>query len=119
MTDNTEIGIRGEKDALEILKSKGHKLLEKNWRSGHLEIDIITLFEDEVIFTEVKARQSNYFGEPVTFVNRTKQKMIIKAANHFMTKYYPHHEARFDIIGITYIENQKLINHIENAFYPY
>ncbi|MBQ2170472.1 MAG: YraN family protein, partial [Paludibacteraceae bacterium] len=35
------IGILGESEAAQILERKGFKVLEKNWRMGHLEIDLI------------------------------------------------------------------------------
>ena len=40
-SDKTEIGQRGEDAAVRFLYSQGFEILERNWRSGHLEIDII------------------------------------------------------------------------------
>ena len=41
-----ELGNLGEELACEYLQRHGHTLLKRNWRSGHLEIDIITLDKD-------------------------------------------------------------------------
>ena len=41
-----ETGRRGEDAACRYLAARGHVILERNWRSGHLEIDIISLAQD-------------------------------------------------------------------------
>ena len=35
------LGRQGEDIACRYLESIGHTILERNWRSGHLEIDIV------------------------------------------------------------------------------
>ena len=36
------LGRLGEDMACRFLQGRGHAILERNWRSGHLEIDIIS-----------------------------------------------------------------------------
>lgn len=43
------IGKQGEDIACNLLRSMGHTILERNWRSGHLEIDIISFDKDGII----------------------------------------------------------------------
>ena len=50
-----DLGKKGEDIACRLLEEKGHTILERNWRSGHLEIDIISLDQDGIHFVEVKA----------------------------------------------------------------
>ena len=52
-----QLGKAGEYVACGFLRSMGHIILERNWRSGHLEIDIISLDRDGIHFVEVKTRE--------------------------------------------------------------
>lgn len=117
MADHNDLGNFGEKLALQYLVKKGYKILETNWRFIHKEIDIIARKDDFIIFVEVKTRKTNYFGEPYTFVNKTKQGFLVKAANEYIVRFDIQEEARFDIISVLYNENKKDITHIEDAFY--
>ena len=50
------IGIIGEAEAAKMLEAKGFRILEHNWRMGHLEVDLIAESKKEIVFAEVKAR---------------------------------------------------------------
>ena len=54
------IGIIGEAEAAKMLEKKGFKVVEHNWRMGHLEIDLIAESKKEVVFAEVKARTTTF-----------------------------------------------------------
>ena len=54
-----KLGERGENVACRYLESMGHTILERNWRNGHLEIDIISVDPEGIHFVEVKARQKS------------------------------------------------------------
>ena len=100
------IGKQGEDIACEMLQGMGHVILERNWRSGHLEIDIISYDPDGIHFVEVKSRRSSIQAPPQESVDRGKQNRIIKAAHGFLrTKKglpYGNHECHFDIIAVTF-----------------
>jgi putative endonuclease len=118
--NNKTKGNTGEELACKLLVSKGYNVLARNWRYGKLEIDIITEYQNFVVFTEVKLRSTDYFMEPQQAVNIKKQKSIIKAADAFLTEKEIHKEARFDIIAITFEEGKApQIEHFEEAFYPF
>lgn len=110
-----ETGNIAENKAELFLKKKGHEILERNWRFGHLEVDIISRTKDCLVITEVKYRQSNFFGEPYKAVNKQKQRLLIKAANAYVDEHDIDLEVRFDIIGIS----KNDIQHFEEAFRPY
>lgn len=117
--DTTVIfGQRGEKLALEYLIERGYIILERNYRSGKNEIDIIARNSGEVVFIEVKTRSTDVFCEPETAVTKEKQRAIIKVANSYILRNNINEEARFDIIAIVTNENGTKINHIINAFTP-
>ena len=68
-TAKQEKGKKGEQMAADYLRSKGYQILETNWRMGHLEVDIIAIGNNMLVFVEVKTRATNAFGEPEVFVD--------------------------------------------------
>ncbi len=118
MADEHCIGRKGEELAKEHLVGKGFEILETNWQSNHQEVDIIARKNNMLVAVEVKTRSTNYFGEPEVFVNRLKQRMLIKAVNHYLLQNNLHLEVRFDIISVVFTKNEHKLRHIEDAFYP-
>lgn len=41
MAQHNEFGILGEQEACTYLSKGNYRILERNWHSGHLEVDII------------------------------------------------------------------------------
>ena len=118
MADIHQIGKKGEAKALEHLVKQGYTILETNWQSNHQEVDIIARKDQLLVVVEVKARSTNYFGEPEASVNRQKQRMLIKAANHYLVDAKLDLEVRFDIISVLFRREEFKLKHIEDAFYP-
>ena len=67
------------------LVNHGHTVLDRNWRCGHLEIDIVALAPDGIHFVEVKSRTAPVQGEPQDAVTASKQRNIVSAARRYMT----------------------------------
>lgn len=116
--NHIELGKAGEAIAVKLLQAKKHQILTTNYRFGRSEIDIISQSQDELVFTEVKTRNSPFFGRPVQAVSRSKQLQIISVANHFIQKKSIDLEVRFDVVGIILNSHQQEVEHIENAFSP-
>lgn len=116
------IGILGEEQAVRILTSKKYRIVEQNWRMGHLEVDIIAENKKEIVFVEVKARTSTFGNKlPEEYVDETKKRRVIAAANAYIKYKQISKKPRFDIIGIVINPTTKEItyqNHLENAFAP-
>ena len=72
MGRHNELGKEGEEKAVAFLQEKGYVILEKNYRSGRAEVDIIAGFKDIIVFVEVKTRSSYVFGYPEESVTSTK-----------------------------------------------
>ena len=110
------LGIKGEKIALDFLKNKGMEILQTNFRYGHKEIDIIAKHNNVVVFIEVKTARSENFGTPEEKVDLRKQKQIIEVANFFIQNQpIGCEEFRFDVVAIDLKAKEK-IRHIKNAF---
>ena len=52
-----QTGTVGEQIACEFLQERGYRIVERNHRSGLVEKDIITDFEEFFVFCEVKTRR--------------------------------------------------------------
>ena len=118
MMDPHELGKLGEELAVEYLTKKGYRILERNWRSGHKEIDIIALYDDTLVIVEVKTRKSDDYGDPDIAVGKSKQQMLIWAADAYVRYKNLNADVRFDIISIVFSEGEPEIEHIEDAFIP-
>jgi len=118
MNETQKTGGEGEAEAVKYLRSIGYQILETNWRHSNQEIDIIAKDKFYLVIAEVKTRSSNAFGEPEVFVNRQKQRNLIKAANAYLEKKNLMLESRFDILSVMKNGETYKVNHIQNAFYP-
>jgi len=118
MAEHNEFGKKGEDIAVGYLEKKGYKILERNWICGKSEIDIIAKEGKYIVVVEVKARHSNFAGEPETAVTKEKQRALVFAANAYVRKMNYSEEVRFDIVSILVVNGKEQINHIEDAFYP-
>ncbi|MBR4298949.1 MAG: YraN family protein [Bacteroidales bacterium] len=117
-----DIGKAGEELACGVLRDMGHIILERNWRSSHQEIDIISADADGIHFVEVKARQRNIQAPPQMSVDHAKQRNIVKAARQFLrtTKGLPYSslECHFDIVAITFSGGEPAIEWFPQAYIP-
>ena len=119
MTDHIKIGSKGEKLASEFLENSGYTIIEKNWRSGRYEIDIIAEEKNILVFVEVKTRSNDYYGFPEESVNKTKQDHILQAAEDYVIQKNITKEIRFDIVSIILDGNVQKIYHVIDAIAPY
>jgi putative endonuclease len=112
------LGRSGEEIALQYLKRKRYRIINRSFRMFRGEIDIIAFERKTLVFFEVKTRRSQDFGLPEESVNTTKQNQIRKVANGFLAKNKLESvECRFDIISISFDEDQGYsIRHIKDAF---
>lgn len=95
-----QTGVWGEELAAAYLREKGYVILERDWHSGHRDIDIIAQKDDTIVFVEVKTRSSRDFSDPITAVNRQKQYNLLRAINHYLQYKRISSAYRFDVITI-------------------
>lgn len=117
-TPKQVLGQKGEDIAVNFLSEKGYKIVERNFRAGHGEIDIIAFDGNDLVFIEVKTSNSNVFGHPATWVSEHKQKIVGETAEAFIYKNkYNDTDCRFDVITIEFNKGLYKIEHIEDAFW--
>lgn len=117
MADHNELGEYGEEEAVKYLIAQGYNIVQRNWRFGKTEIDIVAETDQWLIMVEVKTRSNAEFGNPEEFVSRTKQRHLIRAANRYAELFPTDKDIRFDIIAIV-INPTFSLDHIPEAFYP-
>ena len=96
-----QLGRRGEDAACEYLARKGFKILERNWKCGYGEADIIALDKHSLVFCEVKTRRGLSAGMPEESITYKKQERYGKIASVYRSRTAVRHRAlRFDVIAI-------------------
>ncbi len=125
MTKPTEhhwdAGRRGESIALNYLLERHYQLVEKNYRFGRGEIDLIMESPEKIlVFVEVKSNRKNLFGSPLERIDGRKIRQLQKIAQRYCwQKNQLDREMRFDVIGIELEENgENRIDHVKAAFIP-
>ena len=112
-----EDGYKAENLAVFLLRLKGYKILERNFKpprgSGAGEIDIIAYKQNVIIFIEVKKRTS--LDTAAEAVNKNVQDRRIRGAEYFLMLHpeFSDKEMRFDVILIS---PNRWPEHIQNAF---
>lgn len=109
--------VLGEDAACTFLQRKQYQIIERNFRKGYGEIDIIALHNNVLVFIEVKTRSSSAFGSTFESITSSKIRSLLHAAKYY--KYILHPELpdalRVDAIGVQVWGNEVLnIEHLEN-----
>jgi putative endonuclease len=112
-----EFGELGERIAERWLRRNGWRLVQRRFRSGHRDIDLIVERDDTVAFVEVKARRGAEFGDPVEAVNWSKQRELTRSASVWIQRHgRPTDSYRFDVIGVLVEGERVRVRHVPNAF---
>lgn len=82
--NTTKIGARGEDAVCEYLVRQGHEIIARNHKTYFYEIDIVSVKDKMIYFTEVKYRKNADFGGGLMAINTKKQKQMRYAAESFL-----------------------------------
>jgi putative endonuclease len=105
------------------LAAAGWRILERNARSRHGELDVVALDGHTLVFVEVKAgRAGSIYGpeRPILSIGFRKQQRVRRLATAWMgeRRDLPRYaEIRFDAVGVTY-EGDRVVDyeHLRGAF---
>lgn len=102
MAEHNDLGKWGEDEAALYYEDRGYEILERDWKVGKRDIDLIALTEDKdtLVFVEVKTRQNNDLQEPEEAVDVKKMRNIAIAANAYVKLHGLDMDVRFDIISV-------------------
>ncbi len=118
MTRHNDLGKWGEQLAVDILAADGWSILERNWRMGHLELDIVAQKNEKIVFAEVKTRAEMDI-DPLEAVDKRKITNMVRSAEAYMARTGLDFEARFDLFAINGTpDGEYTVDHIPDAFDP-
>lgn len=102
MAEHNDLGKWGEDEAALYYEDRGYEILERDWKVGKRDIDLIALTEnkDTLVFVEVKTRQNNDLQEPEEAVDVKKMRNLAIAANAYVKLHGLDMDVRFDIISV-------------------
>ena len=102
MAEHNDLGKWGEDEAALYYEDRGYEILERDWKVGKRDIDLIALTEDKdtLVFVEVKTRQNNDLQEPEEAVDVKKMRNLAIAANAYVKLHGMDMDVRFDIISV-------------------
>ncbi|MGD8698664.1 MAG: YraN family protein [Gemmatimonadales bacterium] len=118
MASHRDLGIRGERLAASHLERLGYTILERNYRSGRREVDLVVGLGDTVAFVEVKTRAGQGFGHPLEAITALKRREVERVAVRWQQRNgRPGQHYRFDAVGVLIEDNAApVIEHIPDAW---
>ena len=112
-----KLGIYGESLSTSFLQKLGYHIIDRNWRFGHGELDIVAIHNQTLVIVEVKTRIGHAYGLPEESVTKSKIRELVRLA----TLYTQNHShipelMRIDVIAIDFegAEVPPTIRHIKN-----
>ena len=82
--NTTKTGHQAESAVAEYLKSKGHTIVEQNHKTPYYEIDLISIKDDKIYFTEVKYRKNSAHGNSLDAITTAKLRQMHFAAESYL-----------------------------------
>ncbi|MBR1538025.1 MAG: YraN family protein [Bacteroidales bacterium] len=114
----SETGKRGEAIALDWLLARGFRLLDRNWRSGHKELDLVMERGERVHVVEVKTLTPPLQIRPFEKVDGQKQARLVAAARSYIARKQVDREVQFDVVSVVLGDGQPEVEYIPQAFIP-
>lgn len=111
------LGQLGEEMACDFLRSRGHRILERNWRGSHLEVDVISEALDGLHFVEVKTR-TGADAAPEEKVDARKQRRISSAALKYLNVSGSDREIFFDVVSVIFDGDKTVVKYFPQAWIP-
>lgn len=93
------IGDEAETAAAAWLETKGHRILERNWKTRFCEVDIISSKDDSLYFVEVKHRRGEAAGDGLAAITPRKLRQMRFAATMYATRASPNAYLRLAAIA--------------------
>lgn len=121
MAEHNELGKWGEDEAALYLESEGYVVIERDWKIGKRDLDILAVSPDgeTLVVVEVKTRSGDEYQQPEEAVDGRKMRNLAIAANAYVKEHLVDKELRFDIISVVGVGHQvKRLEHLKDAFNP-
>ncbi len=111
------LGAWGEDVAAAHLVAAGMQVLDRRWRTGGGEIDVVARDGRVLVFVEVKTRSGLGFGSPLEAVTLAKQRRLRHLAVAWLAAHGTHAvDLRFDVVGVLRGSQGVTVEHVRAAF---
>lgn len=121
MAEHNDLGKWGEDEAALYLEDEGYTIIDRDWRLGRRDLDILAYTPDgnTLVVVEVKTRTGEEYQQPEEAVTPGKMRNLAIAANAYVKEYQVDKVLRFDVISIVGCAHQvKSLQHLKDAFNP-
>lgn len=121
MAEHNELGKWGEDEAALYLEDEGYVIIDRDWKIGKRDLDILALSPDgkTLAVVEVKTRSGDEYQQPEEAVDGRKMRNLAIAANAYVKEHQVDKELRFDIISVVGVGRQvEHLEHLKDAFNP-
>ena len=121
MAEHNDLGKWGEDEAALYLEDEGYTIIDRDWRLGRRDLDILAFSPDgnTLVVVEVKTRTGEEYQQPEEAVTPGKMRNLAIAANAYVKEYQVDKVLRFDVISIVGCAHQvKSLQHLKDAFNP-
>lgn len=121
MAEHNDLGKWGEDEAASFLEDEGYAIIDRDWKIGRRDLDIIAMSpnEDTLVVVEVKTRTEEEYQKPEEAVDKRKMRNLAIAANAYAKECRIDKNMRFDIISIVGKGHQvESLEHLKDAFNP-
>lgn len=117
MDSRHRFGARAEALAAAYLERHGWRILDRNWRFHHKEIDLVAERGGVVAFVEVKARCARGLSNPLEAIGPAKRRDLATAARGWIAiRGAPYRVFRFDAVAVTRGPGSTNVEHYEDAW---
>jgi len=111
------LGRRGEEWAEAFLRDAGYAILDRNWRCGEGELDIVAADGAETVFVEVKTRSGLRYGHPFEAIGGRKLARLRRLAAAWCQAHPGRHDRiRIDAIAVVADGVEPRIEHLRGVF---
>jgi putative endonuclease len=112
------LGDRGEAIAAAHLAARGWEILDRQYRLGHREIDLVARRGEVVAFVEVKTRAGTGYGHPLEAITWRKRREIQRVALTWIDRFgAPEDVYRFDAVAVLILAGAPpRVEHVEDAW---
>ena len=119
MTRTGELGAAGEELAAAWPRAHGFLIMDRNWRMGRYELDIVAARGDRVHFIEVKLRREGGLTLPEEAVTPLKCRALVRAANCYIETFGVTLDCQIDLIAVEYApDGRTKVRYIPDAVAP-
>jgi putative endonuclease len=116
MVAKNDLGRHGEHLAVAYLEAEGMKIIERNWRCRHGEIDIIAEDGPTLVVVEVKTRSGRSHGTALEAVRPSKlSRLRMLAAKWLAGQPRTFTAVRVDVVALERFAGDYALRHVRGA----